>query len=69
MPAKREVELEAALPFTHNDRPYEVGDDWDGTAEEAKELLAAVDGPNGVRPALLRKKTSRSPSADPRKEN
>lgn len=64
MPAKREVEYEAALPFTHGDSHYEVGDDWDGPAEATKELLAAVDGPNGVRPPLLRKKTRRSPSAD-----
>ena len=67
MPAKRDVEYEAASPFTHNDRPYEEGDDWDGTAEEAKELLTPVDGPNGVRPALLRKKTRRSPDADQEK--
>ena len=56
MPAKREIEYEAALPFTHGDNHYEVGDDWDGPAEAAEGLLAAIDGPNGTRPPLLRKK-------------
>ena len=64
MPAKRDVEHVAALPFTHGDRHYQAGDDWDGPAEATEGLLAPVDGPNGSRPPLLRKKTRRSPSAD-----
>jgi hypothetical protein len=68
MPAKS-ADFEADSPFTWVDPdtgdnvPYDTGDDWQGTPEQAAPLLKPVDNATGKRPALLRAKTS------PRKEN
>ena len=68
MPAKS-AEFEADHPFTFDDpdsgerTPYDTGDTWQGTPEQAASLLKPVDNENGKRPALLRAKTP------PRKEN
>ncbi len=67
MPAKN-AEFEADHPFTFDDpdggrTPYNTGDVWQGTPEQAEALLEPVDDENGKRSALLRAKTT------PRKEN